>query len=259
MSLRFEREGAVAKLTLDRPRVGNAINVPLARALMEAAIECDENHAIRSVLLTGAGRLFCSGGDVGEFAAASDSVAPLLKELTAYLHMAIARFARMGKPLVTAINGPAAGAGMSLAILGDIAIAAETAHFTMAYTTVGLSPDGGSTWLLPRLVGLRRAQEMIMTNPRITAADAVTLGLITRQVADSLLMDEASTIANQLANGPTFAFGKTRNLLLQSFHSSFETQMEEEARAIAESGKSRAGQEGIRAFLEKRTPEFGNQ
>jgi enoyl-CoA hydratase/carnithine racemase len=155
MSLRFERDGAVATLTLDRPQVGNAIDVPLARALMEAAIECDEDDAIRSVLLTGAGRLFCSGGDVGEFASAADSVASLLKELTAYLHMAIARFARMGKPLVTAINGPAAG--------------------------------------------------------------------------------------------------------VQSFHSSFETQMEAEARAIAESGKSRAGQEGIRAFLEKRTPEFGNQ
>jgi 2-(1,2-epoxy-1,2-dihydrophenyl)acetyl-CoA isomerase len=259
MSLRFERDGGVATLTLDRPQVGNAINVPLARALMEAAIECDEDDAIRSVLLTGAGRLFCSGGDVGEFASAADSVASLLKELTAYLHMAIARLARMGKPLVTAVNGAAAGAGLSLAILGDIVLAAETAHFTVAYSAVGLSPDGGSTWLLPRLIGLRRAQEMIMTNRRISSADAATLGLITRPVADGLLMDEASTIANQLADGPTFALGKTRNLLLQSFHSSFETQMEAEARAIAESGRSPAGQEGIRAFLAKRKPEFGKQ
>lgn len=259
MSLKFERDGAVARLTLDRPLVGNAIDVPLARALMMASIECDEDDSIRSVLLTGSGRLFCSGGDLGAFESAIASLPSRLKELTAYLHMAIARLARMGKPLVTAVNGPAAGAGLSLAILGDLVLAAAGSHFTVAYTAVGLSPDGGSTWLLPRLIGLRRAQDLMITNRRVTANEAASLGLITRVVPDDALMDEASTIAQQLAKGPTFALGKTRNLLLQSHHSSLESQMEAEARAIAESGGSPAGQEGIRAFMSKRKPEFPNR
>src|SRR3984885_739244 len=155
----FERLGPVATLTLNRPTVGNAINVSMARNLLEAAIVCDADDAIRCVLLTGAGRLFCTGGDVTSFAAAGDSVGSVVREIPAYLHMAIARFAHMGKPLVTAINGPAAGAGFGLSLLGDLVLAAHSAYFTLAYTAIGLTPDAGSTWLLPRLVGLRRAQE----------------------------------------------------------------------------------------------------
>jgi len=257
-ALLFERDGSVAKLTLNRPAVGNAIDVSMARALMEASIVCDEDDAIRCVLLAGAGRLFCAGGDVSGFAAAGDAIPSLLKELTAYLHMAITRFARMGKPLVTAINGPAAGAGFSLAILGDIALAARSAHFTLAYTALGLSPDGGSTWLLPRLVGLRRAQELALTNKRIAADEAAALGLITRAVDDTELMSEAAGLANRLAAGATPALGKVRNLLLASFGASLETHMEAEARAIAETGRTPQGREGINAFIAKRKPDFSN-
>jgi 2-(1,2-epoxy-1,2-dihydrophenyl)acetyl-CoA isomerase len=254
--LLFERGGGVAKLMLNRPAVGNAIDVPMARALMETSIICDEDQAIRCVLLTGAGRFFCTGGDVGGLAASGNAIASLLKELTAYVHMAIARFARMGKPLVTVINGPVAGAGLSLAILGDLALAARSAHFTVAYTGIGLSPDGGTTWLLPRLIGLRRAQELVLTNKRVTADEAAELGLITRVLDDEALATEAHESATQLAAGATPALGKARNLLLSSFDSSLESHMEAESRAIAESSRTPQGREGIDAFLAKRRPDF---
>jgi 2-(1,2-epoxy-1,2-dihydrophenyl)acetyl-CoA isomerase len=257
--LLFERDGAVARLTLNRPQAGNAIDVPLARALMEASIVCDEDDAIRCVLLTGAGRLFCAGGDVAGFAAAGDKVPALLKELTAYLHMAIARLARMNKPLITAVNGPAAGAGFSLALLGDIALAAKSSHFTLAYSALGLSPDGGATWLLPRLVGLRRAQELALTNKRSTADEAAALGLVTRVVDDVALAAEALALAQSLSQAAVGALGRTRALLLASFGASLETQMEAEARAIAEAARTPDGLEGIRAFGEKRKPRFGAQ
>ena len=180
----FARAGAVATLTLNRPKAGNAINLELARALMERAIVCDEDESIRCVVLTGAGRMFCAGGDVTDFATAGEGTGALFKNLTAYLHMAVSRLARMRKPLLTAINGPAAGAGLSLAILGDLALAARSAHFTVAYPAIGLSPDGASTWLLPRLVGLRRAQELMLLNKRVGADEAAAMGLITRCVEE---------------------------------------------------------------------------
>jgi 2-(1,2-epoxy-1,2-dihydrophenyl)acetyl-CoA isomerase len=251
-----ERRGALAVLTLNRPTVGNAIDVPLARALMEAAIACDEDESVRCVLLTGNGRMFCAGGDVGAMAKAGDGAAALVKEITAYLHVAIARLMRMPKPLVCAVNGPAAGAGFPLALLGDLVIAARSAHLTLAYTAIGLTPDGSSTWLLPRLVGLRLAQELVLTNRRVPAEEAVTLGLITRVVDDADLGAEAGKLAAGLATGATQAFGGARRLLMQSFESSLETQMELESRAIGDAVRTAHGREGIAAFLAKRKPEF---
>lgn len=252
-----ERRGPVAVLTLNRPDSGNAIDVPLARALMEAAIGCDEDDAVRCVLLTGSGRAFCAGGDLGAFATAGERAPALIKEITAYLHVAIARLAHMGKPLVTAINGAAAGAGLSLAILGDIALAAPTAHFTLAYTAVGLTPDGGSTWLLPRLIGLRRTQELVLTNRRVPAAEAAAIGLVTRVSAEGALMDEAAATADALAAGATAALGGARRLLLASFESGLETHMDRESRSIAAAIRTPHGREGIRAFLAKQKPDFG--
>jgi 2-(1,2-epoxy-1,2-dihydrophenyl)acetyl-CoA isomerase len=250
------RENGVGRVTLNRPHAGNAIDVPLARALMEAAIACDEDDSIRCVLLTGAGRMFCAGGDIGGFADAGDRVPFLLKELTAYIHSAVSRFSRMGKPMVTAVNGPAAGAGFGFSMLGDIVLAAQSAHFTTAYTAIGVSPDGGTTWLLPRLVGLRRAQEWALTNQRVSSAEALQAGLITRVVEDAALHAEAMKLAAQLAGGAVQAMGRTRNLLLQSFGNSLEEQMQLEARNIAAAGRSAEGKEGIAAFLAKRKPDF---
>ncbi len=254
--LLFERRGAAAWLTLNRPQAGNSLDVSLAKELMYAAIECDEDETVRCVVLTGAGRLFCAGGDVKSFAAAGDAIPQLLKELTSYLHSAITRLARMSKPMISAVNGPAAGAGFSLAILADIALAARSATFTIAYPAIGLSPDGGSTWLLPRLVGLRRAQELILTNKRVTAEEAAALGLVTRVVDDAELSAEAAASAAELSRSAVGALGRARQLMLSSFCATLETQMEAEARFIAEAGRSAEGREGICAFIEKREPDF---
>jgi 2-(1,2-epoxy-1,2-dihydrophenyl)acetyl-CoA isomerase len=250
-SVLFEQADGVAWLTLNRPDAGNAIDLPMAQALMQLAIICDEDPNIKCVVLTGTGRMFCAGGDISTFATAGADVPLLMKQLTGYLHMAIARFARMGKPMVTSINGPAAGGGLSLAVLGDIALAAPAAHFTLAYTSIGLSPDGGSTWLLPRLIGLRRAQELALTNRRVPAAEAAQIGLITRVVEPDRLAHETREIARTLADASTAALGRTRNLLLNSFATSLETQMESEARAIAECSRSPDSRAAIDRFLAK--------
>lgn len=254
--LLFVRDGAIARLTLNRPKFGNAIDIPLSRALLDAAIACDEDERIRCVVLTGAGKLFCGGGDVSEFQGAGEGIPAYLKEITAYLHMAVSRLARMPKPLLTVINGPAAGAGLSLAILGDVVLAARSAHFTLAYTGIGLTPDGGSTWLLPRLVGLRRAQELVLSNRRVGAAEAADIGLITRAVDDDALNAEADMLAAQLAKSATAALGGARNLLIRSFDTSLETHLEAEARSIATASRHE-GREGIDAFVSKRKPDFG--
>ncbi|MFP5433751.1 MAG: enoyl-CoA hydratase/isomerase family protein, partial [Alphaproteobacteria bacterium] len=149
----FTVEDGIGRITLDRPEAGNAITLPLARALLAAAIRCQTDAAIRCIVLTGNGRLFCAGGDVQLLAGAGDKRSEVLSELIATFHAAVARLARAPKPLVTLVNGPAAGAGFSLAMLGDVVIGARSAHFTAAYGAIGLTPDGGLSWLLPRLVG----------------------------------------------------------------------------------------------------------
>jgi len=250
------RAGAVATVTFNRPQFGNAINQELARALMEAAIVCDEDASIRCVILTGAGRMFCAGGDVADFAAAGEGAGGLLKNLTGYLHIAVSRLKRMRKPLLTAVNGPAAGAGFGLAILGDLAFASRSAHFTLAYSAIGLSPDGGSTWMLPRLIGLRRAQELMMLNRRVPAEEAADMGLITRCLDDAQLLTEVNAVAEQLASAATVALGRTRQLLIEGLSASFETQMENESRTMAETAATADAREGIAAFKEKRKAHF---
>jgi 2-(1,2-epoxy-1,2-dihydrophenyl)acetyl-CoA isomerase len=252
----FEVSGSVARITLDRPDAANAIDLPLARELMQAAIRCDEDAGIRAVLLTGTGKLFCAGGDLKSFAARGDALPAALKELTVYLHAATSRFARMRAPLVVAVNGTAAGAGLSLAVSGDLVLAAESAKFTMAYTAAGVSPDGGSTWYLPRLIGLRRTQELMLTNRLLSAAEALAWGLVTRVVPDTELAAEAAALAARLAEGPTRAFGAVKSLLAGSFDGGLETQMELEARGIAACAGSADGREGIQAFLAKRAAKF---
>ncbi|TXC70214.1 enoyl-CoA hydratase [Sphingomonas ginsenosidivorax] len=256
--LRVERNGAVAVLTLDRPQAANAIDVTLARALMEAAIRCDEDPGVRCVLLTGSGRFFCAGGDVGSFGDAGERLPALLKEITAYLHAAIARLARMDKPLVTAVNGPAAGAGIGLALLGDIALADPTAHFTLAYTAIGMSPDGGTSWLLPRLIGLRRAQELCLRNTRVGADEAATIGMVTRVTAPDALATESIALAHALVASATSAIGATRRLLLDAQTTPFEAHLDAEARSIATQARTAEGREGIAAYLAKRKPDFPN-
>lgn len=255
--LRFEKQGSVARLVLDRPAAGNAIDLELARALLAAANRCDEDETIRCVVLSGTGRFFCLGGDVASFAAAKDEVALLIKDITAALHMAIARLARMNKPLITEINGTAAGAGLSLAALGDIAVASRDAGFLLAYGGLGFTPDGGATWLLPRLIGLRQTQKLALTQAKIDAAEAERIGLITEAVEADRLRPHVDSLAERLAVSAPTALGPLRALLASSFQNSLEAQMELEARQIAAASRSSYGREGIAAFTEKRLPDFG--
>ena len=246
----------VAWLTLNRPDAGNALDLPMARALADASFRCQTDSAIRCVVLTGAGRLFCGGGDLSIFASAADQVSALLSELAGTLHTALARLARMPKPLLVLVNGPAAGAGLSLAISGDVVLCARSAHFTAAYGSLGLTPDGGMSWTLPRLVGLRKAQEIILTNRRIEADEAERIGMVTRMTEDGALLDEGREAAARLAASPIVALGAARALLQESFSSEYETQLEREARSISAAGASSECREGIAAYLEKRPPDF---
>jgi len=253
--LRFDLKDGVATLTLDRPKA-NGIDLEMGRALMHAAIRCHQDPDVRAVLLTGAGSMFCAGGDLKSFASLGSELPSALLELTTYLHAATSRFLRMRAPLLVAVNGTAAGAGMSLAISGDLVLAAESASFTMAYTAAGLSPDGSSSWLMPRLIGMRRTQELMLTNRTLTAAEAYAWGLVTRVVPDAQLQSEAEALARQLAAGPTRAYGVVKSLLAETFSTAYEAQLEHEARGIAAMGAAPDGQEGVRAFVEKRSARF---
>jgi len=255
-TVKFEKVGQVAVLTMDRPDSANALNMTMSKEMMEISIECDENPEIRCVILTGAGRFFSAGGDLAGFADAGDDMAKLLKQMTTYLHAALSRFARMDAPLITAINGMAAGAGFSMSACGDLGIASEDAKFTMAYTRGGLVPDGSSTYYVARHIGLRRTQELMLTNRVLTAEEALDWGLINRVVPADKVMDEAMELATELAAGPTKTYGYVKDLLLNTFSDSLETQMEKEARGIAAASLTEDGREGIAAFLAKRPPVF---
>jgi 2-(1,2-epoxy-1,2-dihydrophenyl)acetyl-CoA isomerase len=255
-NLDFEVTDGLATVTLNRPDAANAMDIQMSLELMKVAVECDEDPAIRAVLITGAGKMFSAGGDLKTFAAAGDGIGKLVKEMTVYLHGAISRFSRMDPPVIMAVNGTAAGAGMSLALSGDLVLMAQSAKMTMAYTAAALSPDGSSTYFLPRLVGLRRAQELMITNRRLTAAEALDWGIATRVVADETLMDDATALGRQIAAGPTRAFGGVKKMLVESFTTDLEAQMEYEARTIADMMRTDDGKEGVAAFVGKRKPEF---
>ncbi|MEP3244733.1 MAG: enoyl-CoA hydratase-related protein [Sneathiella sp.] len=255
-TLDFDRYDAVAVIRMNRPDNANSLNKTMGQELMDVAIECDENPDIRSVIYTGAGRFFSAGGDLSSFADAGENTPKLLKELTIYLHAALSRFARMDAPVITAVNGIAAGAGFSMACSGDLSIASEEAKFTMAYTNAGLVPDGSSTHYVARHIGLRRTQELMLTNRVLTAEEALDWGLINKVVPVGAVMDEAMTLAATLSQGPTRTYGFVKDLLLQTFNGSLETQMELEARGIAAAANTHDGKEGIQAFLEKRKPVF---
>lgn len=246
----------VAWLTFDRPEKRNSIDTEFARTLCELADQCADDPSIRCVVLTGSGRFFSVGGDIDAFANAGDNAEFAVGELARRFHDGVHRLATMDKPLVTAINGPAAGAGLSLAILGDIAIAAASAHFTSAYSSVGLTPDGGATWWLPKLIGMRRAQEMVLTNRRIDAEEAAAIGLVTRTVPDEELLPAARQIATALAAGPVRALARCRALLRESGTADLASQLDREASSIASSAGAAEGREGITAFLAKRPPLF---
>ena len=255
-NLDFSINDNVAIIRLNRPEAVNGITVDMAHELLKAAATCQNHPAIRAILLTGAGKVFSAGGDLKEFAAYGEQLPVKIRELMDSLHAAIDIFSSLNAPVVIAVNGMAAGAGFSLACMGDIVMAAQSARFVMAYTAIGLSPDGGSSWFLPRLIGLRRTQELMLTNRMISAEEALEWGIVTRVVTDDDLFREALSLATSLANGPTLAYGQIKQLLKHSNHETLDKQLEREADGMSRLSGSHDGQNGIHSFLRKQQPDF---
>jgi 2-(1,2-epoxy-1,2-dihydrophenyl)acetyl-CoA isomerase len=256
-SIEYAVDDGVARLTLSRPDAGNAVDLQLARELSDATITCSEDRSVRAVLLTGAGRNFCVGGDLRSFAARGDELPAHLREVTMHLHAAVSRLGRLAAPVVVAVQGSAAGAGMSLACGGDLVVVGPSTRFVLAYTRIGLSPDGGASWLLPRLIGLRRSLDLALTNRALTGEEAVDWGVATTLVAaDDGVLPEADRLAHELASGATAAYGAAKRLLRDSADTTLETQLEHESIALSMNAGTADGREGIAAFLEKRAPRY---
>ena len=257
--IEFSLDNGIASITLNRPEAGNAFNLLLATELNEAVNACQYDPNVRVVLLQAQGKLFCAGGDLASMAEAGDQVDAALKALTDQLHGAYSTMMRMRAPVIAVINGAAAGIGMSLALVADMTLASDKASFLMAYTAAGLSPDGGSTYLLPKVIGIKRAKEMMLTNRKLSAQEALDWGVINKVVAHENLQEEAQALAKSLAKGATNAFGSVKSLLLAADTQSLEGQLALESAAIAENAKGIDGQAGIHAFLNKQKPEFSGQ
>ncbi len=252
--LRLEIADAVATITLDRPAALNALTVPLKEALLAALRDVAADRAVRAVVLTGAGRAFCAGQDLRE--RLEPDAAPLADEIRLRYNPLIRAMRTLDKPIVAAVNGVAAGAGASLALACDIRIAAAGATFVLAFGRVGLIPDTGATWLLPRLVGGSKAAELALTGDPLTAADAERLGLVARIVDGERVVAEAQDVAARLAAGAPLALALTKRALDAAWESSFEDQLETEARLQGEAGATADHAEGIAAFLARRPAVF---
>ena len=255
-TLNFDVDSGVATITLNRPEALNAMSPAMAKELHELALQIDAKKSVRAVILTGTGKAFCAGGDLGAFVAAGEQARTLILQMTGDLHLALSRLSRNRAPVIAAVNGTAAGAGFSLAMAADLAIAEEQAVFTMAYTNAGLSPDGSSTYFMPRKIGDRRTRELMLTNRLLTAPEALDWGVVNQVVEGGGALAAARVMATGMAQGPTEAYAQVKRLLDSSFSQSLETQMELEARAIADQVASVDGQEGMLAFVEKRKPQF---
>ncbi len=255
-TLIYEVVDNVATITFNHPDAANAMSPACAKEFLEVANTADDDPDVRAMVLTGAGKMFCAGGDLGAFADAGSGRRKLMMEMTGDLHVGLSRLARSKAPVIAAVNGTAAGAGFSLMMACDLAIAAQSAVFTMAYTRVGLSPDGSSTFYMPRKLGDCRTRELMLTNRVLTATEALEWGVVNQVVPDGEALSEATRLARNLAQGPTLAFSAVKDLLNGAFEQTLESQMELEARAVAGLSMTGDGQEGISAFVEKRKPDF---
>jgi 2-(1,2-epoxy-1,2-dihydrophenyl)acetyl-CoA isomerase len=252
--LRLEVADRVATITLDRPDALNALTVPLKEELLAALVRVGSDPAVRAVVLTGAGRAFCAGQDLRE--RLEPGAAPLEVEIRERYNPVILAMRHLEKPIVGAINGIAAGAGASLAFACDVRIAAEGASFLLAFGRVGLIPDSGATWLLPRLVGTAKAAEMALTAEPLSVADAERLGLVARVVPAESVVGDAQAMAARLAAMAPQALALTKRALEASWTASLEAQLELEAELQGIAGATSDHAEGIAAFLEKRPPRF---
>lgn len=252
-TISVESSGGVLTVTLNRPDVLNAVNDLLARELHDALRQAARDAAARCVMLTGAGRGFCSGADLRD----RPGTRPSYREhLHATFNPIIVAMRTMEKPVIAAVNGVAAGAGCSIALAADLRIASDRASFIELFARIGLLPDSGSTWFLPRLVGLGKALEMCYTTDPVDAAEALRLGLVNRVVPHEELMREAMELAGRLAAGPTKAYGLTKRAIYFGLGASLEQSLEYEAQLQDVAGATTDHRQGVAAFLEKRQPKY---
>lgn len=252
----LEIRNAAATITLNSAQNGNAIDLSLARDLMEVMRHCERDSQIRAVLIRGEGRMFCAGGDLVAIQSHDANAPAYVRELLHFLHEAIQSIARIPVPVVAAVQGAAAGAGLALASACDLAVSSASCRFVMAYTRVGLTPDGSSSWYLPRLIGERRALELALLNRELSANEALDWGLVNEVVADDRLQAHADQLLDRLAAGAVGAFGGTKRLLRASLENDLSTQLAREADTICSALERREAEIGLAAFRAKTTPNF---
>ena len=246
----------VAILTMNHPEVLNAASPTMVRGLFQALQEIEKpDSGFRALVITGEGRGFCSGANLTEVAQGGNETSAG-SALDADYHPFLRKLRDLRMPIVTAVNGAAAGIGMSIALMGDIVCAARSAYFLQAFARIGLVPDGGSTWLLPRLIGFARARELSLLAEKLPAEKALEWGLINRVFDDAALMEESLKLATRLANGPTVSLATVRKLYWLSAHNSFDAQLDCERQGQETAGRSEDFREGLRAFHEKRPAAF---
>jgi 2-(1,2-epoxy-1,2-dihydrophenyl)acetyl-CoA isomerase len=250
----YQVDGAVATITLNRPDVLNALNTPLMLALREALTQAQTDEAVRAVIVTGAGRGFSAGADLASSSPGGGSDPG--STLRDRYHPVITLMRSMPKPIISAVNGVAAGAGMSIAMAGDIILAGRSASFLQAFSKIGLVPDAGSTWFLPRYVGDVRARAMAILADRISAEDAKSFGLVWQVCEDDALQTQAREMAAKLASMPTRAYAMIKEALNDSHQRDLPTQLELEAELQMKAAKTEDFREGVAAFLQKRPPQF---
>ena len=255
-TISLTKEGALAILRLNRPEAYNALNADMSPELMDAVLDVKDDAAVRALMVTGTGAAFCAGGDVKSFAGAGTEAHKFIDRLVIPFHAFITHLVRMPKPVLAAVNGVAAGAGFSMAMACDLVIAKADAVFTTAYGRIGASPDGSMSYFLPRQLGVRRSLELYYTNRVLTAQEALEWGLVSRVSPGDAFERDARALAEELANGPTLAYARARELFHHSLNHTLETQLELEARGISASSKTEDFRAAVRAFAEKKPPTF---
>lgn len=251
-----QQHGTILQITLNRPDAYNALNFEMMKLLGETLSQAAADKGIQGVLLTGSGKAFCSGGDLKSISQQTGDAASVLYRLAPQFHLSITEIHRMAKPVVAAINGIAAGGGFSLALACDFRVMAQSTLLRQAYTSSGLSMDGGGTFALPRLVGLARAMEIMAFDQPISSTQALQWGLVTKVVADDQVITESLAMLNTLTRGALHSFAWSKRLMTDSLNNTLETQLELERQGISDCAAHPNGQEGIKAFIEKRKPSF---
>jgi 2-(1,2-epoxy-1,2-dihydrophenyl)acetyl-CoA isomerase len=254
--VRLERRRGVATVRMNRPDRLNAYNPEMGAALLSAVSDASVDPSVRCIVLTGEGKAFSAGGDVEFMAAFRDEGHGKFLDFAIGLHALIASLRKARKPVIAAVNGVAAGAGFSMALACDVAVATASARFTLGYQNIGLSPDGGMTFFLARALGTQRAMEMTLFSKVLSAEQAAAWGLVQQVIPDAEFAAQAAAIAELLAAGPTLAYARAKELYNRSLSQPLETQLEEERQSIARSATTDDFREGVRAFLEKRPARF---